>query len=97
VSGPASVIEAVAHGRRAASAIDRCLGGSGNIDPPSRVVEPELPPVEEGVFPPVHPGQRPPEERKGTFVEVELAYSPDQARREALRCLRCDLERAEEG
>ena len=32
VSGPASVIQAIADGRRAASGIDRYLGGDGNID-----------------------------------------------------------------
>ncbi|MGD2154615.1 MAG: FAD-dependent oxidoreductase, partial [Gemmatimonadales bacterium] len=31
VSGPASVVEAIAHGRRAASGIDRYLGGNGDI------------------------------------------------------------------
>ena len=29
VSGPASIIGAIAHGRKAASAIDRYLGGNG--------------------------------------------------------------------
>ena len=32
VSGPESIINAIAHGRRAAAAIDRYLGGKGDID-----------------------------------------------------------------
>jgi NADPH-dependent glutamate synthase beta subunit-like oxidoreductase len=32
VSGPDSIINAIAHGRKAASSIDRYLGGDGNID-----------------------------------------------------------------
>ncbi len=34
----------------------------------------------------------PAEWRTRNFAEVEVALSPGEARREALRCLRCDLE-----
>ena len=34
-----------------------------------------------------------PEERITGFEEIELGYSEEQAREEARRCLRCDLER----
>jgi hypothetical protein len=31
-------------------------------------------------------------ERRASFAEIELGFSEDIARREAKRCLRCDLE-----
>ena len=34
----------------------------------------------------------PPAKRRKCLVEVEMALNKDQARREARRCLRCDLE-----
>lgn len=34
----------------------------------------------------------PTEERKRSFKETELGFSEERARREATRCLRCDLE-----
>jgi NADPH-dependent glutamate synthase beta subunit-like oxidoreductase len=40
VTGPASVIEAIAMGRKAATSIDKYLGGEGVID--EELVEPEL-------------------------------------------------------
>jgi NADPH-dependent glutamate synthase beta subunit-like oxidoreductase len=30
--------------------------------------------------------------RLGSFAEVELGYTVDEARQESLRCLRCDME-----
>jgi len=35
----------------------------------------------------------PPKERIKGFEEIEIGYSEEQAREEAQRCLRCDLER----
>lgn len=99
VLGPASVIEAVAQGRRAAEAIDRYLGGSGDISEKLAPDEPKVPmerPEEEGER------RRPPmpmlsvSERIKSFAQVELGYSEDEARKEASRCLWCDLERLEE-
>jgi NADH-quinone oxidoreductase subunit F len=34
----------------------------------------------------------PPQERIRSFREIELGFSEERARREAKRCLRCDLE-----
>jgi NADPH-dependent glutamate synthase beta subunit-like oxidoreductase len=31
-------------------------------------------------------------DRKASFKEIILPYTPEQAREEASRCLRCDLE-----
>ena len=93
-SMPGSAVAAVAAGRRAAAAMDKALGGSGDI--------------EEVLFD--RPGPDPllgrdlsfaartretvpcrlPEARSG-FEEVETGFDNDQARAEAARCLQCDL------
>jgi len=96
VSGPASVIEAIAAGRQGAISIDKCLGGAGVIDevlvPPEEVVTP-LGEAEEKRR--VKMPALPLEERIGGFSQVELGYSDEMAIEEAERCLRCDLEERE--
>jgi len=96
VTGPASVIEAIAHGRQAAISIDKYLGGKGEIDetlaPPEEVLAPLEEPVE---------GRRiqvpalPVAKRLKGFSQVELGLSEEMAIKEAERCLRCDLEERE--
>ncbi len=96
VTGPASVIEAIAHGRQAATSIDRCLGGQGDIDEILAPTEGEVAPLEET-------GERwrpqaptlPLKQRLSGFDQVELGYSEEMAIEEAGRCLRCDLEDSE--
>ncbi|MEE8204539.1 MAG: pyridine nucleotide-disulfide oxidoreductase, partial [Dehalococcoidales bacterium] len=93
VTGPASVIEAIAHGRQAAISIDKYLGGKGNIDevlapPEGEVVTPEE--AAEGRRP--ETPTLPINERLGNFSQVELGYNEETARKEAKRCLNCDLE-----
>jgi NADPH-dependent glutamate synthase beta subunit-like oxidoreductase len=96
VLGAASVIDAVAHGRRAAIAIDRHLGGRGEI-------EETLVPEEVGrIRIPIREGSA--EMRRAEipsapvmlrirgFGPAELGYSREQAILEATRCLQCDLE-----
>jgi NADPH-dependent glutamate synthase beta subunit-like oxidoreductase/ferredoxin len=95
VSGPASVVGAVAHGRRAASGIDRYLGGDGKIDFPllnETELELELGRVEN--FAGLTREPMPRSERGDamhSFALLETGYDPEAARREADRCLRCDL------
>jgi NADPH-dependent glutamate synthase beta subunit-like oxidoreductase len=95
VSGPASVIEAIAVGRQAASEIDKALGGDGDID---ESLLDEDPPVEqlgriedfatlERVSMPA-PG---PTERARSFMTIEDGFTEDGARYEARRCLACNL------
>ncbi len=95
VSGPASVVDAVAHGRRAASGIDRHLGGDGDVA--VRLLDETEPDPELGKaegfadlarvpMPRLRPG-----EAIGCFSLVEAGYGPEEAVREAERCLRCDL------
>jgi len=96
LSGPASVIAAIASGRQAAISIDKYLGGSGSIDETLAPPEKELPPLEEAEEQrrpkmPMLPVSR----RTSSFDEVELGYSRPKAREEAKRCLRCDKEKRE--
>ncbi|MFH1675499.1 MAG: FAD-dependent oxidoreductase, partial [bacterium] len=95
VSGPASVIQAIAAGRKAASGIDRYLGGDGRID--FRLLDDTPPDNEigriEGFFDfgKVTIPRLDPKEAMGSLSLVESGYSLDNAVREAERCLRCDL------
>ena len=92
VSGPVSIIHAIAAGRRAAISIDRYLGGEGIIDESLVSYEGSVPPAG---FQPVGERIEPPSvplpERLAGFDEVELGFSEEMAIREAKRCLRCDL------
>jgi NADPH-dependent glutamate synthase beta subunit-like oxidoreductase len=97
VTGPATVIEAIGGGKRAAESIDRFFRG---------IPQPSMPPV------PVRRGRvdclevpastkmtlkRPEmtllniDRRRTTFQQVELGYSENEVREEARRCLRCDI------
>ncbi|HDN78902.1 MAG TPA: FAD-binding protein, partial [Chloroflexi bacterium] len=100
VLGPATVIEAIAQGRRAAEAIDLYLRGE-----PIELPEPHWHvvsleevetqfrnfPLEKRASPrPRHPIPRlPPEERVKSFAEVELGFDEETAVAEAERCLNC--------
>ena len=97
VTGPATVIEAIGGGKRAANAIDRYLSG---------LPQPKMPPVPvrraNTDFIEISAGtkmalKRPEmpllniERRRTTYQQVELGYSENMAREEARRCLRCDI------
>ncbi|MFO8100580.1 MAG: FAD-dependent oxidoreductase [Dehalococcoidia bacterium] len=98
VSGPASVIEAIAAGRKAAISIDKYLGGSGVIDetlaPPEEITELPEDEEEEDIGEQHRP--RIPEmavaRRQKNFKLVELGLPEKKAIEEARRCLKCDLE-----
>jgi NADH-quinone oxidoreductase subunit F len=96
VTGPASVIEAIAHGRQAAISIDRYLGGQGDIDEILAPPEGKVAPLEETEerWRPQAP-TLPLKQRLSSFAQVELGYSEEMAIEEAGRCLRCDLEEDE--
>ena len=95
VSEPASVIEAIAMGRKAAVSIDKCLGGDGVID--ETLIEPEKLNHwlgrEEGFVDKsrVQISYLPLEKRLRDFSLVELGFDEEVAVGEAKRCLRCDL------
>ncbi len=95
VSGPASVIEAVAHGNRVAREVDLFLktGDRAKADIP---LEARRPPLtwdmeQYSDTPRLQPGALPVEERRN-FREVDLEASESRIRTECRRCLRCDLE-----
>jgi len=96
VTGPASMIEAIAAGRQAAISIDKYLGGSGNIDevlapPEEEVAAFDIEEVEgEKYRPPMD--MLPLDDRIKGFAQVELGFDEEKAIEEANRCLRCDLE-----
>lgn len=90
VRGPASVIEAVAHGNEAAISIDRYLNNrdlrEGRIGTPEMAGLPERK-IEKAERIPIL--KREARKRKQSFDEVELGLDEEQAVREASRCLAC--------
>jgi NADPH-dependent glutamate synthase beta subunit-like oxidoreductase len=95
VLGPSSLIESVAQGRIAAAAMDRQLGGDGNIEekllPDGWETSPHL--GADKSFnrrPRLLPPLLAPAERQG-WTEVERRFSDADARAEGSRCLKCNL------
>jgi len=95
VTGPTSIVEAVASAKKATVAIDRYLGGGGNIDEKLVIPEESSPWLgREEDFPyrrRVEMPSLPVEKRRGNFAEVEQGFDEMMAVEEARRCLRCDL------
>lgn len=92
VTGPATIVEAIAAGQRAAQAIDIFLGGKGELPPDTGFAPRGKPEEPEGEVPRQPIGACPPAQRARTFQEVLEGYSEEVACAEAQRCLRCDLE-----
>lgn len=92
VTGPATIIEAIAAGQRAARAIDIFLGGKGVL-PPDTIFAPggKLDENESGI-PRQQIPVRPVSERQNSFREVVEGFSEEIACAEAKRCLRCNLD-----
>jgi NADPH-dependent 2,4-dienoyl-CoA reductase/sulfur reductase-like enzyme len=94
VTGPASVIEAIAAGRKAASSIDKFLGGSGNIE---EVLTSERKiGLCAGITAEDFPGQKrvemphlPAKKVVDNFIEVETGLTEDGAIAEGKRCFQC--------
>lgn len=98
VTGPNTVVEAIAAGKKAAVMVDRYLRGEELEKPaavrlPQTYVEP-VPVDEEALLKAERaaPPSLPLEVRRRSFAEVELSLTVEDAAREACRCLRCDLE-----
>jgi NADPH-dependent glutamate synthase beta subunit-like oxidoreductase len=98
VTGPSTVIAAVAAGKNAALMIDRYLQGRQlrllpSVPLPSVYVPPFSTEEEEGEpAGRAHPPHLPVAARTKNFREVDLCFSEDHALCEARRCLRCDIE-----
>jgi len=93
-TGPALVVEAVAAGQEAAISIDRYLRGEDLLENrPQRPKGDNWQPLPEGVEKAER--ARPPElevkERVKSFAEVEQAFSEEDARAEASRCVSCGV------
>jgi len=97
VSGPDSIINAMAHGRKAASAIDQYLGGDGDIDEVLATPEEEvaLPDFVVEVKPREDMALLRPWERTSGFGQVELGLTDEQIAAESGRCLNCDARKFE--
>ena len=96
VSGPASVIEAVAQGNRVAKEVEVFIatGSRAKVDIP---LEPRLPPLTWSMeahsdTPRLRIALAPVAARAGSFAEVEQPAGEAEVRTECRRCLRCDLE-----
>jgi len=92
VTGPASVVEAVAAGEKAAAGIDRYLSGA---DRAFWRKEKEVDTFFDPAADPMSCGRAevkmlPLSSRRRNFREVELAWNEALALRQAKRCLRCD-------
>ena len=97
VSGPATVIQAIAGGRRAANSIDRYLTGRRQPSLAPVPVRSEPVPCIETTASEKMTAQRPEmplldlHRRRTLFQQVELGYGEKEVRAEAARCLRCDV------
>ncbi|MFW9917091.1 MAG: FAD-dependent oxidoreductase, partial [Candidatus Thorarchaeota archaeon] len=94
-SGPMSAVEAIEAGQKAAIAIDKYLGGSGEIFTPLIDYGTPNPNIgrKEG-FAELSRSNMPKipiSDRTSSFDEIELGFDEDLAIREAERCLQCDL------
>jgi len=98
VTGPNTVVDAIAAGRKAAEVIDRYFRGKELVEPPkvklpAVFIEPTVVSDEElEDAARVEPAMLDAKSRVKSFAEVERPFSVEQATREARRCLRCDLE-----
>jgi heterodisulfide reductase subunit A-like polyferredoxin len=91
VTGPATAIDAIAAGKRAATAIDKFLRGRPFARPDRRAtvtIPPPVVPLEERL-PRIEPPQIHPLRRVKGFMEVQRGFSRADATAEAKRCLNC--------
>ncbi|MEJ2648497.1 MAG: NAD(P)-binding protein [Sedimentisphaerales bacterium] len=97
VSGPASVIEAVGSGKRAAESIDKFLNSkdltSNRFDDTVKSLPDELLPDTEKVQKKARKTveELPVSQRRSNFKEVEMSFTEEDAKAEAERCLNCAL------
>jgi len=98
VTGPNTVLDAMAAGKLAAEMIDKHLKGEpvkreygltrpSTYVPPVELTDEEIESAERPATPALAVA-----ERMQSLAEVELNYTEEMAVREARRCLRCDLE-----
>ncbi len=97
ITGPAVVIDAIAHGRSAAEAIDSYLR-TGKVEKPRKIFTSRrdlFGPIPERVYEDVartkrhHQPELEMQKRRTTFEEVELGLPEDDMTDEACRCMEC--------
>lgn len=97
VTGPATVVEAIGGGKKAAEAMDRYLRGIPQPKMPSVPVRRrrldclEMPAATKMILSRPHMPLLNTDRRRITFQQVELGYPENAVREEARRCLRCDI------
>lgn len=95
VSGTASVIQAIAEARKAVSAIDKYLGGDGDISEklaPDQEADPWIGKIDD--FDKIsrqHPDMIDDDKRCPGFALNDFGFNEESAHCEAMRCLQCDL------
>jgi len=94
VTGPLTVIDAIAHGKKAACLIDNYLRGESLISKAEKRIPEKLSEEEIAVLKEQFPYQKKvnmpellPRERVKDFREVEQGYNIEQAQEESKRCL----------
>jgi len=97
VTGPNTIVDAIAAGKRAAIMIEHYIKGEELKQPPGVrlpkvFVEPVAGSEELSETCRVDTPRASVQWRKRGFAEVEMSLSVEEASREACRCLRCDLE-----
>jgi NADH-quinone oxidoreductase subunit F len=98
VTGPNTVVDAIADGKKAALMIHRYLSGVELDQPenaylPTVYIEPiQISEEELATIRRVEPPKMTAEQRRSSFAEVEKTLNEIDAQREAKRCLRCDLD-----
>ena len=97
ITGPNTIVDAIAAGKRAAVMIDRFVKGEPMKQPrivklPKAYVAPIEGSEELAGTERVDTPRAAVQWRKRGFAEVEMSLSLEEATREACRCLRCDLE-----
>ena len=99
-TGAATVVEAIAEGRRASYAIDAYLQGQDLAEIRTRqtLAEPQpeflsiVPYTDEVKQPRIRLRAMPAEERNSSYVEYEIPYTEAEAMSESARCLQCTCE-----
>ncbi len=99
-TGAATVVEAIAEGRRASYAIDAYLQGQDLAEIRTRqtLAEPQpeflsiVPYTDEVKQPRIRLRAMPAEERNSSYVEYEIPYTQAEAMSESARCLQCTCE-----
>jgi NADH-quinone oxidoreductase subunit F len=98
VTGPNTVVDAIAAGKKASVMIDKYIRGEAlqhryEARLPEFYLEAvEVSPEEAAESVRVEPSVVAPEKRKKSFCEVEMTMTEKSSAQEARRCLRCDLE-----